>query len=292
MKRRILLAAGVFSICLSPAFGHVPVGASVPEINAGDWYNLPGQMKTLSLADLKGRIVMVEFWGTWCMPCRAGIPHLIEMQEKYADQGVVLVAMSDEPKAKLAPFITNQKLPYIVGGNARSTVDAYGIRGFPTMYLVDPEGKVAWVGHPGDAEDVLVELLRKHPAQKKSFFTTSPSSELQIAGDLLKNHKYAEALDLYEKIAARDKGTDSANKAIAEINKLKSDRSIMTRINQSRVMQKGRGLLEAARLLAQRGEIKNAIRYYDMIIKDCADTEYAQLATEERGKLLSAEEKI
>ncbi len=64
MKRHAILAAAILASA-SPVFGQVAVGSKAPDITAGVWYNLPGGMKKLTLADLKGSIVMVEFWATW-----------------------------------------------------------------------------------------------------------------------------------------------------------------------------------------------------------------------------------
>lgn len=208
------------------------------------------------------------------------------MQKKFKDKGVVLVALSDEPRSKVAPYISNHKLPYIVGGSARETLQDYKIRGFPTMYLVDPQGKIAWVGHPMEAEGELDTLLKSNPPKKKSIGgASSAAADLKKAAKLLKDKKYVDALTLYEKVAAGNKGTKFAKQAQAEIKKIKSNSTIMARIDMARAERKGRGLLAAARALAKCGETKDAIRYYDRIIKECADTEYATAAEEELEKL-------
>ena len=66
------------------------------------------------------------------------------MQEKYKKKGLVLVALSYEPKALVAPYVTKHNMSYIVGADAKNTKEAFGIDGYPTAFLIDPDGKVAW----------------------------------------------------------------------------------------------------------------------------------------------------
>jgi thiol-disulfide isomerase/thioredoxin len=114
--------------------------------------NLDG--KDVTLADYKGKVVLVNFWATWCDPCRIEIPWLIEMQNKYGPRGftVLGVAMDDEGKSVVAPFIEKerfdvggQKLPMnypIVLGNDNVADKFGGLLGYPTSVLISPDGKI------------------------------------------------------------------------------------------------------------------------------------------------------
>jgi thiol-disulfide isomerase/thioredoxin len=105
------------------------------------------------LADYKGKVVLVNFWATWCDPCREEIPWLIEMQEKYGAQGftVLGIAMDEEGKPVVAPFVAKerydvngQKLPMnypIVIGNESVAEKFGGLLGYPTSVLVSKDGK-------------------------------------------------------------------------------------------------------------------------------------------------------
>ena len=112
-------------------------------------------------------VYVVEFWATWCGPCRASIPHLSELQKKFKDQGVVMVGISGEPVAKVKPFVEQmgKKMDYTVAcDDARKTsagyMRAYGQNGIPTAFIVGKNGKVLWFGHPmGDLEAKLTEVL-------------------------------------------------------------------------------------------------------------------------------------
>ena len=123
-------------------------GKPAPDIQLKDLND-----KNVSLADFKGKVVFVNFWATWCDPCRVEIPWLIEMQAKYADKGftVVGVAMDDEGKSVVAPFVAKerfdvngQQLPMsypILIGNDEASNKFGGILGFPTSFLISRDGK-------------------------------------------------------------------------------------------------------------------------------------------------------
>src|SRR5690242_8309421 len=110
--------------------------------------------KDVSLADYKGKVVFVNFWATWCDPCRVEIPWLIAMQNKYGPKGftVVGIAMDEEGKSVVAPFldkerfdVDGQKLPMnypIVIGNDNVADKFGGLFGYPTSVLISPDGKI------------------------------------------------------------------------------------------------------------------------------------------------------
>lgn len=121
----------------------------------------------IDLATAKGKkIVVVEFWATWCGPCRASIPHLTELQRKFAERGVVFVGVSDEAASKVKPFVDEMgdKMDYTVaidrdGKTSEGYMKAYGQNGIPHAFIVDRDGRIAWHGHPmADLEKVLDKM--------------------------------------------------------------------------------------------------------------------------------------
>jgi thiol-disulfide isomerase/thioredoxin len=109
--------------------------------------------KDVSLSDYKGKVVLVNFWATWCEPCRVEIPWLIEMQQKYGPKGFVIlgIALDEEGKSVVAPFVgkerfdvNGQKLPMsypILIGNDDAADKFGGLFGYPTSILISRDGK-------------------------------------------------------------------------------------------------------------------------------------------------------
>jgi thiol-disulfide isomerase/thioredoxin len=109
-------------------------------------------------------VYVVEFWATWCGPCRVSIPHLTELQKRWKDQGVVVVGVSDEPVSTVKPFVGKMadKMDYTVAcDDNRITysgyMDAYGFNGIPTAFIVGRDGRVLWTGHPMSGLDAALE---------------------------------------------------------------------------------------------------------------------------------------
>ena len=108
-------------------------------------------------------VYVVEFWATWCPPCRASIPHLTEVQKKYKDRGVTIVGISDEELDTVEKFVQKMgdKMDYIVAIDDGSKTAAgymgkYGQGGIPHAFLVKA-GKVVWHGHPMDNLEAAIE---------------------------------------------------------------------------------------------------------------------------------------
>ena len=130
--------------------------------------------KAVRLSDYKGKVVLVDFWATWCGPCKIEIPWFVEFERKHKDQGfaVIGISMDEDGWSTVKPFVTQLGVNYrVVIGNDR-TADSYGgIEGLPTTFLIDRDGKIASV-HAGlankqDFEDAIDKLLQA-PADTKS----------------------------------------------------------------------------------------------------------------------------
>ena len=106
-----------------------------------------------------GTVYVVEFWATWCPPCKISIPHLTNLQKKYKDKGVVFVGVSDESVDVVKPFVKEigDTMDYNVASDTQGAVlngymAAFRQKGIPTAFVVDAAGKVAWFGHPLDEQ--------------------------------------------------------------------------------------------------------------------------------------------
>jgi len=102
-----------------------------------------------SWESLKGRVVVLEFWATWCGPCIAAIPHLNEMADQFKDQPIQFIAITDEKEPLIAAFLKKKPMRAWVGLDTdRSMFKDYGISGIPHTVVVDQEGKIAAITHP------------------------------------------------------------------------------------------------------------------------------------------------
>lgn len=115
----------------------------------------------------RGKVVLVDFWATWCGPCRRELPEVRALHEQHKDAGFEVVGVSvDEDLEALATFLNENELPWetLAGDGTQELSEKYGVRLLPTMMLVDKEGKVAAVAHSSAALAPLIEKLLKGEA--------------------------------------------------------------------------------------------------------------------------------
>ncbi|WP_412467108.1 TlpA family protein disulfide reductase [Pedobacter sp. KLB.chiD] len=116
--------------------------------------------------DTKGKFMLIDFWATWCGPCRAYIPVLNNIQKKYGDE-IVIIGISDEAAEKVEAF-NNPKINYSEAIDTKGTMkDSLEVKGIPHAILIDPKGIVRWEGFPllqGNelTEEVIKGLLEKY----------------------------------------------------------------------------------------------------------------------------------
>ncbi|MFH1419896.1 MAG: redoxin domain-containing protein [Planctomycetota bacterium] len=282
-KRLVLLfGVSVSAFAVSPALAEVKEGDDAPEITAVEWFNLPGDMEDISQKDLKGQIIVLDFWATWCGPCERSIPHLVEMQKKYKSKGVILLALSPESASKVEKYVKKQRIPYVVGGGAERTRSIYGVSAYPTTYLIAPDGKVVWKGGPVNVEDQIRKLIESNPAKSKGFLAEkSAAAAYKKASKLDKDGDYVEAWDLYMEITREFKGTKVANKAKSKLKKMRQQSRVMRVIKKARTDKTTFGWLECARVCVMYGDTEDAMKYYKRIIDKYPDCEAAKFAREE-----------
>jgi len=117
-------------------------GAAAPDF---ELKVLDGKDKTLKLSDFKGKAVVVNFWATWCEPCKVEMPWLIDLQSKYGPQGlqIVGIAMDDTDEKTIVSFTHKMGVNYPIVQGTEKVADLYGgIDGMPTLFFVDRAGKI------------------------------------------------------------------------------------------------------------------------------------------------------
>ena len=151
MKRHILLLmiAGLSLVCFS-LFWHADSGTEPvqgqPNRPVAPDFALKGLDGTLvHLSDYKGQIRIVDFWATWCPPCRAEIPHFNALAEKYGKQGVTIIGISQDQGgvAAVRSFAKSHKIVYTLVMGDLETVREYGnIQSIPTTFVIDQKGRI------------------------------------------------------------------------------------------------------------------------------------------------------
>lgn len=133
--------------------------------------------KDLALTDFKGKYVLLDFWATWCVPCRKSMPYVISLYQKYKDKGFDVIAIGDDDKNALNwlaaidhdgigmfhHFLRGSNMEMARKGipNPRDMDEQYGIHALPTKFLVDPDGKIIGRFEGDDSSDVRLDTMLK-----------------------------------------------------------------------------------------------------------------------------------
>lgn len=158
LQMKIVLA---FIAFISPVIGNaqVKVGDMAPEIA------LPGvKGDSITLSSFKGKIVLIDFWASWCAPCRASNPRVVKLYNKYKSQGFEVFGVSiDSKKSAWLKAIKHDNLTYTQvnddgGWDARTTL-AYGVDAIPATFMLDKEGKVVAIDLEGKALEAKVKAM-------------------------------------------------------------------------------------------------------------------------------------
>lgn len=151
-KKIVALALG---IGLSVSALAIEAGQSAPDIQ------LPGRTGTIKLSDLKGKAVYLDFWASWCGPCKQSFPWMNEMQAKYGAKGLQVLAVNlDQKPEDAAGFLQQTKADFLIAMDpAGQSAQKYNVKGMPSSLLIGRDGKVALV-HTGFHAASKAELER------------------------------------------------------------------------------------------------------------------------------------
>jgi uncharacterized protein (TIGR03435 family) len=136
------------------------VGETAPPLKLTGLLQASGKLEQ-NIKSLKGKVVVLEFWATWCAPCIAAMPHLNDLSEKYKDKGVQFISITDEITEKANNFLKKRKINGWVGIDGDKAMhEAYGVQSIPFTVVIGPNGKV--LGYPKSkelSEEMLVQAL-------------------------------------------------------------------------------------------------------------------------------------
>ena len=192
MRERTERSRTMFKVMkMKGSFTELYTNVSSPELNKSDFkfalpedsvlkYSLFGGRKApdfvlkdidgneAKLADFKGKVVLIDFWASWCGPCKRAMPHIQRIYEKYKDKDVVVLGINtrESQEGKVEPFLKEHKITYrILVDNDGKVAKQYSVRGIPALFLIDKEGLIQFK-HTGFREnlfDVLsgeIEMLK------------------------------------------------------------------------------------------------------------------------------------
>jgi thiol-disulfide isomerase/thioredoxin len=110
--------------------------------------------------------VLIEFWATWCPPCRASIAHLNDLDKKYHDRGLEIVGVTREDNTVVERFRSRTPMHYAVAlDRSQALATEFQVQTIPQAWLLDKDGRVVWSGHPMQLDEkTIVSVLPTHPA--------------------------------------------------------------------------------------------------------------------------------
>jgi thiol-disulfide isomerase/thioredoxin len=157
MKSSLLSLAVTAAFVFSP-FARISAADEKPEIK---FTAVDG--REVDLAKLKGKVVLIDFWATWCGPCVGEVPHVLEAYKKFHDKGFEIIGISlDRDKSALTSFIKERGMEWPQSfESSNALADKYGINAIPAMWLVDKDGNVATKNARKDLAAQVEKLLAK-----------------------------------------------------------------------------------------------------------------------------------
>lgn len=187
--------------CVGSALVLVLTSSLVAKVEVGD--RPAFRAKTLdgrgfTHQDLTGRIVILEFWATWCGPCVAQVPHIKALHKEYAPKGVALIGLSLDDDARTVRTFSNKQgmsWPQVLDKQqAPRLASVFGVSGIPHAIIISPDGEVLWRGHPASIDEPLADAYRRHPPTRRN------SAALEVA-EKTENEKTNDGLEPKDRVA-------------------------------------------------------------------------------------------
>lgn len=217
--RRLPALAAVATLCCPALAAELTIGSRAPALDIEHWVQRAGRGDDFApITTLEpGKVTVIEFWATWCPPCRASMPHLADLQKRFADKGVTIVSVSDEDLETVEEFLKSKAdgdrtYADITAGSFLATdpdgsvsddyMKASGQGGIPTAFIVGTTGEIEWIGHPMQMDEPLAEVVAGTFDREAAAAAAREMAEVQRrfseVRDLLQADKAEEALDLLD----------------------------------------------------------------------------------------------
>jgi thiol-disulfide isomerase/thioredoxin len=160
--KQVLRAATVILFLCLPIPVPAPVKGQAPD------FRLPGAKADIKLAEYRGKAVYIDFWASWCDPCRKSFPWMNEIQAKYGSKLKVIAINLDQDRAEADKFLKQNQPKFAIAFDpAGKTAEAYKVKAMPSSYLIDPKGKIV-SSHAGfrsqdkaELEKLIEQLTKK-----------------------------------------------------------------------------------------------------------------------------------
>jgi cytochrome c biogenesis protein CcmG/thiol:disulfide interchange protein DsbE len=158
MKKNIFLRIGFYIL----AIYFIPFSSWAEMMRPFSLPSLLGE-ETISSRNYKGKVILVDFWASWCEPCKESFPAYNELYEKYKDKGLEIIAITiDDNKENALEFLSKYPANFHVARDTeKNTAQAYNLSTMPTLFIVDKSGNIAYTHpgyHKGDIKNIEKEI--------------------------------------------------------------------------------------------------------------------------------------
>jgi uncharacterized protein (TIGR03435 family) len=172
---RLMIAIGLACLVTPLALAQGALGSAAPPIEIEYLLQSPEGSKA-TLESLRGKVIVIDFWATWCMPCIRTMPHLNDLVKEFKGEPVQFIAVTKEPPSKIESFLTKHEIAAWVGIDANGSMFRdYRITGIPNTYIIDREGKIAARLHPQTlTSEMIRNVIDGKPAGSRTQQVQSP----------------------------------------------------------------------------------------------------------------------